>query len=150
MSAAKLEGVATPFVYYINPEKALIIMEFVEGRIAKENLSLKICAEMGRMAALLHAGGIIHGDLTTSNFIISQRGLVLLDFGLAHYSTRLEDMATDIRLTKEVMSSAHVDLRGAFDSFSSGYASAQGQKTAGRVLANVAEIERRGRYARVD
>jgi TP53 regulating kinase-like protein len=97
---------------------------------------------------MLHASNIIHGDLTTSNFIAGKR-LVLLDFGLSYYSERMEDMATDIRLIKEVFTSAHIATKKAFPRFVEGYASVSGEKKAGKILENVKEIEQRGRYARI-
>lgn len=148
MSAARAAGVPTPFVYFVDPVRAEIIMELVEGRTAKDVLDPALCRQIGRYAALLHVSGIIHGDLTTSNFIVGDR-LVLLDFGLAYRSERLEDMAVDLRLIKEVFTSAHVSLRGAFASFVRGYASVAGRKRTDSILENVREIERRGRYARV-
>lgn len=149
MSAAKLAGVATPFMYFVDPARTEIVMEFVEGPSAKDALTTSLCNEMGRYSAILHANNIIHGDPTTSNFILSEKGLVLLDFGLAYYSERTEDMAVDIRLTKEVFTSAHIALEGAFESFAAGYASVAGEKRTAKLLENVREIEQRGRYARV-
>lgn len=151
MSAAKKAGVTAPFIYFVDPKNAEIIMEFVEGRSAREVVSLSLCREIGRYSAMLHLNGIIHGDLTTSNFIKSETSgrLVLLDFGLAYYSDRVEDAATDIRLIKEIFGSAHVGTKGAFESFVKGYASVAGKKRTDRILKNVLEIERRGRYARV-
>jgi TP53 regulating kinase-like protein len=150
MSQAKLAAeVRSPFVYFVDPVRAEIIMEFVSGKNAKDVLTPEICKSMGRYAGRLHAAGIIHGDLTTSNFIVNGRRLVLLDFGLAYYSERTEDRAVDIRLIKEVFSSAHVQIfKKAFDSFVSGYAAEMGKRKAEKVLENVAEIEKRGRYAR--
>lgn len=150
MSAAKVAGVSTPFVHFVDPEKAEIVMKYVKGRQAKDVLDARLCHQMGRYAALLHARHIIHGDLTTSNFIVEGKRLVLLDFGLAYYSERMEDMAVDVRLIKEVFTSAHVRLRGAFSGFVRGYESVAGKKNTARVLANVKEIEQRGRYARVE
>lgn len=148
MSAAKVAGVPAPFVYFVDPEKAEIIMEHVEGRQAKDVLDKKLCREMGRYAALLHAANIVHGDLTTSNFIVDGRP-VLLDFGLSYYSERMEDMAVDVRLIKEVFASAHIATKGAFASFVKGYESVAGKKRTEKILANVKEIEQRGRYARM-
>ncbi|MER3407899.1 MAG: Kae1-associated kinase Bud32 [Nitrososphaera sp.] len=101
MSAAKAAGVPTPFVYFVDPSAAEIIMEFVEGPVAKDVLDRRLCEQMGRYAAMLHAGNIVHGDLTTSNFVVRGKSLVLLDFGLSYYSERLEDKAVDVRLIKE-------------------------------------------------
>ncbi|HKX80651.1 MAG TPA: KEOPS complex kinase/ATPase Bud32 [Nitrososphaera sp.] len=149
MSAARRSGVATPFVYFLDPVRAEIIMEFVKGKNVRDILTPELCRVIGKYSAMLHAGSIIHGDLTTSNFIADGERLVLLDFGLAYYSERTEDAATDVRLIKEILGSAHVHVMNAFESFVEGYASFAGKKRAGRVLENVHEIEQRGRYARV-
>ena len=148
MSAAKSAGVMTPFVYFVDPVKAEIIMEFIEGQNVRDALTPDICYKIGRCAALLHTINIIHGDLTTSNFVMNKR-LVLLDFGLSYYSERTEDMATDIRLIKEVFTSAHIAVRKAFPHFVEGYASVAGRKKTDKILENVRTIEQRGRYARM-
>jgi TP53 regulating kinase and related kinases len=148
MSAAKSAGVMSPFVYFVDPAKAEIIMEFIEGQNIRDVLTTDICYKIGRCAALLHASNIIHGDLTTSNFIMNKR-LVLLDFGLSYYSERTEDMATDIRLIKEVFTSAHIAVGKAFPRFIEGYASVAAEKKIDKILENVRKIEQRGRYARM-
>jgi TP53 regulating kinase-like protein len=149
MSAAKKAGVASPFIYFVDPVNAEIIMEFIEGRNARDIVSPALCRKIGRYSALLHANKIIHGDLTTSNFIVNGSRLVLLDFGLSYYSERTEDAATDIRLIKEVLTSAHVGVKGAFDGFVEGYCAVAGTKKTKGILENVREIEQRGRYARI-
>ncbi|MEO9321017.1 MAG: KEOPS complex kinase/ATPase Bud32 [Nitrososphaera sp.] len=150
MSNAKLARVRTPLIYFVDPAKCEIVMEVVNGSTAKQVLTTELCVELGRFAGRLHANGIIHGDLTTSNFIVDTDTSepVIIDFGLAHHSERVEDMATDIRLIKEVFSSAHAGLRGAFESFMAGYAGAH--KKSPKVMETVLDIERRGRYARVE
>lgn len=148
ISAAKSAGVMTPFVHFVDPVNAEIVMEFVEGGNVRDALTPDLCYEMGRCAAMLHASNIIHGDLATSNFIINNK-LVLLDFGLSYYSERTEDMATDIRLIKEVFTSAHIAVKKAFPRFVEGYAVVAGKKRTDKILENVKEIEQRGRYARV-
>lgn len=148
ISAAKAAGVMTPFVHFVDPVGAEIIMEFVQGDNVRDTITPDLCYEMGRYAALLHASNIIHGDLTTSNFIADKK-LVLLDFGLSYYSERTEDMATDIRLIKEVFTSAHIAVKKVLPRFVEGYASVAGKKRTDKILENVKEIEQRGRYARV-
>jgi TP53 regulating kinase and related kinases len=148
MSAAKSADVMSPFVYFVDPAKAEIIMEFIEGQNVRDVLTPDICYKIGRCAALLHTSNIIHGDLTTSNFVMNKR-LVLLDFGLSYYSERTEDMATDIRLIKEVFTSAHIAVRKAFPCFIEGYASIAVKKKTDKILENVRKIEQRGRYARM-
>ena len=148
MSAAKSAGILSPFVHFVDPARAEIIMEFIEGQNVRDALTPDICYQIGRCAAQLHASNIIHGDLTTSNFVMNKR-LVLLDFGLSYYSERTEDVATDIRLIKEVFTSAHIAVRKAFPRFVEGYASVAGRKRTDKILVNVRKIEQRGRYARM-
>jgi TP53 regulating kinase-like protein len=148
MSAAKYAGIMTPFVHFVDPVRAEIIMEFIEGQNIRDALTPDICYKIGRYAALLHRRNIIHGDLTTSNFVMNKR-LVLLDFGLSYYSERTEDMATDIRLIKEVFTSAHISVRNAFPCFADGYTSVAGRKKTDKILENVRTIEQRGRYTRM-
>jgi len=148
MSQAKLAGIRSPYIYFVDPSAGEIIMEFVRGENLKDALSERLCFKMGRYAALLHSNDIIHGDLTTSNFLKGKE-FVLLDFGLAYYSGRIEDRAVDIRLVKEVLGSAHVSIYDqALTSFIRGYTSAMGKENTSAVLENVSDIERRGRYAR--
>jgi TP53 regulating kinase-like protein len=149
ISAAKKTGVISPFIYFIDALHAEIIMEFIEGKNVKEIVTPKLCSKIGRYAALLHDNNIIHGDLTTSNFIVS-KNIVLVDFGLSYYSSRLEDKAVDIRLIKQVFSSAHKCIyEDAYKCFIKGYSQIVGKKNTEKILEKVGEIERRGRYARV-
>jgi TP53 regulating kinase and related kinases len=146
ISASKITGVVSPFLYFVDPFYAEIIMEFVEGKVAKDVITPKLCEEIGRYTALLHSRDIIHGDLTTSNFIVSKK-LVVLDFGLSYYSQRREDRAVDIRLIKEIFSSAHVAFyKEVYEGFLRGYSEIYGEYETQKILKNVSEIESRGRY----
>jgi TP53 regulating kinase and related kinases len=148
-SAVKAAGILSPFIYFIDPFQAEIIMEFVQGKSVKDVLKPQLCYKMGVYTALLHTNNIVHGDLTTSNFIASKQ-VVLIDFGLSYYSTRIEDKAVDIRLIRQVFSSAHMPLYDdVYDSFIEGYLTVMGKKKMHRILEIVSEIEQRGRYARV-
>lgn len=59
--------------------------------------------------AKLHDGGMIHGDLTTSNMIVrkADEALVLIDFGLATIATLPEDKAVDLYVLERAITSAH-------------------------------------------
>ncbi|MEM2112952.1 MAG: Kae1-associated kinase Bud32 [Candidatus Nitrosocaldus sp.] len=160
INMAKRAGVTTPLLYFVDPNNAEIVMQYIEGELARDLIYQGfnvgwIARMMGIYTARLHARDIVHGDLTTSNFIVYNYGtddstLVLIDFGLSFYSSRLEDKAVDIRLIKEVMSSAHADVfNDAFNNFVQGYSSVVGSEYTARVLRKVKEIEQRGRYARV-
>jgi TP53 regulating kinase-like protein len=151
MSMSKLAGVRTPFIYFVDPIGAQIIMEFIDGENVKDIITPRLSRQLGTYTALLHINNIIHNDLTTSNFIRFKNGqLVLLDFGLSYYSERLEDRAVDIRLIKEVFYSLHVSIfDGAFKNFLKGYSMLIGERKTRTILEKVSEIEQRGRYARL-
>jgi TP53 regulating kinase and related kinases len=153
LSATKLARVTTPFIYFVDPKNAEIVMEWVEGDNVKDIIDSELSAEIGRYAASMHSRNIIHGDLTTSNFIFNKKDhkLTVIDFGLSYYSERFEDKAVDVRLIKEIFISAYAnDYEGLYSSFLLGYRdiSGDGHVTA-RILSTVQAIEKRGRYARM-
>jgi len=124
-------------------------MEYIDGENVKDILSKEIGFEMGKYVSILHNNNIIHGDLTTSNFIKYKHDLYLIDFGLSFYSERIEDMATDIRIIKEIFSSAHIHIFDeTYQCFLEGYAGSTISNFK-RILKVVKDIEARGRYARV-
>ena len=149
MSFAKIIGVRTPFIYFLNIKNFEIIMEYIHGNVLKNIFSPNLCFDLGMIAANLHINNIIHGDLTTSNFILTSKNcLTVIDFGLSFYSERIEDKASDIRLFKEILNSVHVDLfEPSFENFTSGYNKIYGKKSA-KIFDIVNEIEQRGRYSR--
>ena len=148
ISHSKTAGIHSPFLYYVDWQKAEIIMQFIDGANAKDILSPKLCTKIGNCAAMLHRQHIIHGDLTTSNFIFANGNLFLIDYGLSYYSQRVEDRATDIRLIKQVFDSVH---NGAdeelYNSFLQGYSITAGKREADKVLRQLKEVESRGRYS---
>jgi TP53 regulating kinase-like protein len=157
---SKLAGVSAPHLYYLSPPEALLVMEFVEGTRLKTLLleeGLKgarvdsLGQEFGRSIGKLHAAGIMHGDLTTSNVIVDGTSVSLIDFGLAIHSRRLEDHAVDLRLIKETLTGAHHIISKRFmESLLSGYSSVLGKAREEAATRKLSEIERRGRYARVE
>jgi TP53 regulating kinase and related kinases len=153
LSAAKLARVSTPFIYYVDVKRAEIIMEWIEGDSVKDIIDTELAREIGRYAARMHVRNIIHGDITTSNFIFNKKKnkLTLMDFGLSYYSERFEDKAVDIRLIKEIFMSAYADrYKDLYSNFLLGYeqSSSDGQFIT-KILKIVQEIENRGRYARL-
>jgi len=162
---AKRSGARTPLLYFVDPANALIVMQWVEGRRLKEAVSSlppegleRVFAELGGEVARLHASGIMHGDLTTSNVLLDNdddrsddNELTLIDFGLAIRTTRLEDRAVDLRLVKETLTGAHSEVASkAYAALLEGYGGEVGPGEVRAVTRQVAEIERRGRYARVE
>ena len=149
LHAVKTTGIKTPFIYFLDPKRAEIIMEYIHGKNVKDIISKEIGKEIGKYVSILHNNNMIHGDLTTSNFIVDGNNLYLIDFGLSFYSERIEDMATDIRVIKEILSSAHIHIfEETYQNFLDGYSESTIYNFS-KILNIVKEIERRGRYSRI-
>jgi len=152
---AKEAGVPTPTIFMVDLAEANIIMEFVDGKQVKEILDhvsseerLSLSSLIGRMIGRLHKHGIIHGDLTTSNMILTPYGkVVFVDFGLSERSVELEPKGVDLHLMKRALQSTHYKhAKECFKAVIEGYAEAVGTEEAKKVTAKIREIEKRGRY----
>ena len=151
---AKLAKVPTPIVYEVDRVGMRIVMEFVDGRQVKLILDKlrpearrRLCNVIGRQVARLHQAGIIHGDLTTSNMILTRDGKVyFVDFGLGEYNPSLEAKGVDLHLLKRALQSIHFKVTDeAYRAVIAGYTREFG-KGAREVIKRVEEIEKRGRY----
>ena len=153
ISEVKSFGITTPLVYFVDQKQCKIYLQFIKGKLVRDLSAkeiIKNCKEIGKIVGTLHKNGVMHGDLTTSNFIVSSRGLVTLDFGLAQKTDKVEDHAIDLRLFKEVLNSAHAQIVDkSWDSFLKGYEQILGKKRTDQVVSHVSVIEKRGRYANV-
>ena len=153
ISDIKSFGVSSPLVYFVDPKKCEIYIQHVDGIVVKDLSNptiIKTCEKIGRIVGLLHKNGIMHGDLTTSNFIVQKAKIFVIDFGLAQRTEKMEDHAIDLRLFKEILNSAHAHvMEKAWASFLRGYKKMVGISRHNRVLIQVSVIESRGRYANV-
>ena len=153
LSVAKSFGIMAPLVYFVNEKKCEIYLQFIKGKLVRDlpiKQIIKTCKEIGEIVGVLHKNGIMHGDLTTSNFILSQKGLVIIDFGLSQKSDKIDDHAIDLRLFKEVLNSAHAQIvDDAWTLFVQGYQKILGKNITDKVINQVSVIEKRGRYANV-
>lgn len=154
LHSAKKVGVPTPTVYLIDPESTSIIMDRIEGatlsdlirerKLSREELT-ELLRKVGVLIGRLHKGGIVHGDLTTSNMIVSDGKIFLIDFGLGDFSKNIEDLGVDLHLMKRAMESSHYDVfEEGFNAVLEGYREAF--EGADEVIEKMFEIERRGRY----
>ncbi|MDA4124250.1 MAG: Kae1-associated kinase Bud32 [Thaumarchaeota archaeon] len=156
--SARTAGVLAPHLYLVDPPGSTLVMEFVRGARLKDVLSRasgkeasRLFESVGRNAAKLHGAGIMHGDLTTANMIVRGRDLYFIDFGLSLHTSRLEDHAVDIRLIKETLVGAHSEVSSlALTSLVKGYSTVAGPERCRAVIRQLRNIERRGRYARLD
>jgi len=149
LSIVKDMGLRTPFIYLVDTCRAEIVMEYINGINAKDALEEQICFRMGQCVSVLHSNNIIHGDLTPSNFILG-KDLVIIDFGLAYHSNRIEDKAVDIRLLKEILNSMYPsDSIVYYESFLKGYGKNDQCQGLKKILKTIEEIDFRRRYAEV-
>jgi len=109
--------------------------------------------KIGNSIAILHKNGHIHGDITTSNLIITEKEeIFLIDFGLHEYSDSIEDKSVDLHLFKRVLISSHGDdFNICFDAFLKGYQEEyenKGSNEGKLIIKNISTIETRGRYVK--
>ena len=151
---AKKAGVPTPIIYMIDLDSSTIVMEFVKGKRLKEMLDKisheerrSLCRRIGILVGKLHKSGIIHGDLTSSNMILTPEGrIVFIDFGLSEQSFETESRGVDLHLMKRALLSTHFKhAEECFESIIEGYTEVMGEETE-EVLNKIKEIEKRGRY----
>lgn len=82
MTKARRLGVLTPVLYAVDPVLHTLVFKYVEGPSAKdvflelgslganEERLGRIASQIGDAIGKLHDGGLIHGDLTTSNMLL--------------------------------------------------------------------------------
>ena len=148
---ARSAGVQTPVIYDVDLKECSITMEHIRGRCVKDildnepNRSLEVCEIIGKTLAGLHKAGISHGDLTTSNMILTPAGeLCLIDLSLGSTSIELEDMGVDIHLLRRAFTSAHSGIDNSFDVLIASYK--DNMPNADLVMRRVEDIRERGRY----
>ncbi len=153
ISEVKSFGIRTPLIYNMDTKNCTILMQYIVGTLVNdlsESKLIKSCIEIGKIVGIMHKNGIMHGDLTTSNFIVSNGKIFVLDFGLSNKTSKPEDHAVDLRLLKEILNSAHAKIMNkAWSNFLKGYKSAVGSTRFSKVTNLVKVIESRGRYANV-
>ena len=148
--ASKIVNIPT---LYQDKEDYKIKMQFIEGKKLSENLdsfSLEkqkfILRSLGEEVAKLHNNNIIHGDLTTSNFIYDEKTnkLYFIDFGLGFISQKIEDKAVDLHLLKQALETKHsINNELLFQEFLIGY---KKSKDFDKIEQRLKVIEKRGRY----
>jgi len=159
LSMAKAARVPVPYVLYVDEDACALIIEYIEGELLRRAIlklevehrqeqALKYIRLAGAYLGRLHDVGVIHGDFTTSNLILTPSGrLFVIDFGLGYYtgSKDPEDYAVELRVFSRGLEIYHFNYYQEYWSeFLSGYESEYGN--ADVVIKRVKEIFMRGRY----
>jgi TP53 regulating kinase-like protein len=148
-------GVPTPSIYFVDLDDSTIVMEYVEGEKLKDAADLlgrevreRIFRTVGQQIGVLHKNDMVHGDLTTSNMILTPYHKVFfIDYGLGEFSSSIENKGVDIHLMHRAMESTHYENSAeGFQSIIEGYRATIGDDLTSEVLRRVREIELRGRY----
>ena len=153
MHEVKKFGIHVPLIYFVDIKNCNIIMQKIDGILAHDLSNSKLvnaCKKIGKLVGTMHKNGIMHGDLTTSNFIQTKDQIFIIDFGLAIRTFKSDDHAVDLRLFKEILNSAHAEIfEKAWSNFLSGYRLSVGSERFAKITNKVMIIESRGRYAKV-
>ncbi len=148
------KAINVPKVKKVDELSGKLELEFIEGNKISECLDAlskkersKVCAQIGKEVGLLHYLDIIHGDLTTSNMILSKKKVFLIDFGLSFVHANVEHKAVDLHLLKQAFESKHwrhfeSSLKEVFAAYK------KNAKDAQAVLKRLEVVELRGRYKR--
>lgn len=131
-------------------EEFSLKMEYIQGDKLSEKLNdypiksqLQIMKNLGKSLADLHNINIIHGDLTTSNVIFSNKKIYIIDFGLGFISERIEDKAVDLHLIRQALEAKHFEnWKKLFKSLLRGY----NPKEKTRIITQLKKVESRGRH----
>ncbi|MDO5845943.1 MAG: bifunctional N(6)-L-threonylcarbamoyladenine synthase/serine/threonine protein kinase [Methanocorpusculum sp.] len=142
ISAARHGGVPVPVIRDVTGTS--IVMEKLEGDVLKYVITPEYARAAGKTVGKLHASGLVHGDLTTSNMIWKSGRVYLLDFGLAQMTGEIEPRGVDLHVLFQTLESTTENPDELRAAFIEGYAEAF--PGAGGVLAREHEIELRGRY----
>ncbi len=136
MHGVKALGVNTAYVLALS--EFSIYMTRLHGSLLRDIPIRKTDIEAaGRALALMHKGNIVHGDYTPANLMRCGNDIYVIDFGLSDTTNSVEEKATDLLLMKRSITSKQ------YMAFESAYAKNGGEH---RVIARLAEIEKRGRY----
>jgi TP53 regulating kinase-like protein len=155
---ARRAGVRTPLVFDVDMTHSRLILERLHGPTLKQvleqpgaDLALleKAVRNFGRTLGLLHAGGISHGDLTSSNVLYPdgpESSPALLDLSMGSRQPSTEELGIDLHLVEEDFKSLVPQSDTLIQAFIAGYA--EGFPNGHReVVARAKEIRGRVRYA---
>jgi len=143
ISEARRCGVPTPIIRDINDFE--IKMEYIDGTALKNVITPQLSEKTGELIGRLHTCGIIHGDLTTSNIMLKNGKLYLIDFGLGYLDKTVEARGVDVHVLFQTFESTHEKHEELIEAFKKGY-----KRTAifaKEVFEREKEIRSRGRYA---
>ena len=118
------------------------VSEYIQQNSDNEDSVKEALIQMAKIVCQIHKSGIIHGDLTTSNFLVNKTTLkiVPIDFGLSFGSQTDEDRAVDLYVLERAIESTHPDV--CFTPFVNEYEKQVGDD---KVIKRLEVVRQRGR-----
>jgi Kae1-associated kinase Bud32 len=155
---ARRIGVRTPLLYDIDLQHHRLTIEELPGPTLKQLLEdaalppetlVGAVRSFGVALGRLHAGGISHGDLTSSNILYPdgpEAAPALLDLSMGSRSPGVEELGIDLHLAEEDLRALHPRAEALIRTFHAGYA--EGNPDGAKdVRQRAKEIRGRVRYA---
>lgn len=183
LAKCRRDGVPVPAVYALDEASGWLMIEWIDGEVVRIRLNewlkrradqgvvegvddghlVHLMQRIGTAVGRMHAIGVVHGDLTTSNLMLrpvtsdqvngegegttAERVLdgevVLIDFGLASQSTADEDRAVDLYVLERAFGSTHPRAESLFTEVLDAYGKCF--KGANIVLKRLEDVRMRGR-----
>lgn len=134
-------GINVPKPYEIDIKNTSFTFEYLQGNNLKDSITQQLLEKAFLQIIALHQNGIIHGDLTTLNMIVSNNEIYLIDFGLSKFSKDIEERAVDLDLFFSCIKNQHPDFLYIKDKLLDIYEQELGED----VLARLRKVENRGR-----
>jgi Kae1-associated kinase Bud32 len=158
LTEARRLGVRTPIIYDVDLPHHRLILEQLPGPTLKDLIDtskddgaplLPPVRSLGRAIGTLHAGGISHGDLTSSNILYPdgpEGAPALLDLSMGSRTAGIEERGIDLHLVEEDLKALHPMGEALFRAFLEGYSEGNPSGHA-EVRKRAREIRGRVRYA---
>lgn len=142
----KLEAAAikAPKLVGVCDKDMKVEMSFINGKKLRDAMTVDFAKEMGKVVGHFHANHIVHGDLTTSNLLVQEEELHVIDFGLSFFSHKVEDKAVDLHVLDRALESQHHEvydelIKAVFEGYVEVYPESE------QVLKRFEEVKMRGR-----
>lgn len=156
-------GIPVPVLYFVDPTSSTFYMEEITDsqtvrdyivstqkqfpETAAETLK-PLATRIGQLLGKMHAGKVIHGDLTTSNMLLrgapDNLNVVFIDFGLSFSEGLPEDKGVDLYVFERALLSTHPNTEDLFQAVLDAYKQ-ENKKEAADVINKLDEVRMRGR-----
>lgn len=176
LAKCRRDGLRVPAVYAIDETAGVLMLEWIAGvpvrvainerlgdrteGIAQDERLKGLMRRIGAAVGKMHKIGIVHGDLTTSNMMLSpfpdsaanghadddaklDGEVVIIDLGLGSGSIADEDRAVDLYVLERALGSTHPRAECLFDEALAAYR--ESFKQAPIALKKLEEVRMRGR-----